>query len=155
MRSDDLFWAKVQKTEGCWLWTGARNPLGYGILRRSTGGNGKNFLAHRYSLSLEGVEIGVLHVDHICHVPACVRPSHLRVVTNKQNHEHLLGANANSASGVRGVRWESARSCWRAEVKHNYKSHTKRFDDFDAACAYVIELRNQLFTHNDADRIAS
>jgi len=27
----DRFWAKVQKTEGCWLWTHSRGKRGYGL----------------------------------------------------------------------------------------------------------------------------
>jgi hypothetical protein len=26
----EAFWARVQKTETCWLWTGAKTSLGYG-----------------------------------------------------------------------------------------------------------------------------
>lgn len=33
----DRFWSKVDKTDGCWLWTGANNGEGYGqiyVVRR-------------------------------------------------------------------------------------------------------------------------
>jgi hypothetical protein len=156
MIADDLFWAKVDKTGECWLWTAVLNEHGYGILRRwNFNGNGpRNYLAHRYSLMLLGIEPGELHVDHICHTPACVRPEHLRVVTNKQNHEHLRGANINSTSGIRGVHWDSNRKKWRGSVKHNYREYSKRFDTKEQAAEWARDMRNRLFTHNDADRVA-
>lgn len=157
MIADELFWAKVNKSGPCWVWTGAKNPAGYGVLRRanSFGSNGpRNYLAHRYSLMLlgNGMDLGDQQVDHICHNPACVRYFHLRLATNKQNHENLRGANRNSASGIRGVFWSPARNHWRAEVKHHYKSHTKTFKDRGDAEAWVLDTRLRLFTYNSADR---
>lgn len=154
MTTDDLFWSKVDKGGDCWLWTGyAKN--GYGIGARRLDGAARKIMAHRYSLMLSGVEIDGFQVDHICHTRACVRPEHLRLVTNKQNLEHRAGANRNSSTGVRGVRRDSRSSRWIAEVRHNNVSHSRRFDDFDDACAYVLELRNNLFTHNTADQSAA
>jgi hypothetical protein len=30
---EERFWAKVNKTETCWLWTGAKHEKGYGLLK--------------------------------------------------------------------------------------------------------------------------
>ena len=68
------FWSKVNKTEGCWLWTAAINNNGYGVIRV----NGRLVKAHRYSWELVNVRIPEgLCALHRCDVPACVRPDHL------------------------------------------------------------------------------
>src|SRR5690242_7086979 len=44
----ERFWEKVQKSDGCWLWSGATNPAGYGNIG-SGGHNGRPLLASRVS----------------------------------------------------------------------------------------------------------
>lgn len=72
------FFAKVQKTESCWLWTGYIDKMGYG----SFGYGHKPRLAHRVSLVIAGVNLlPGMAVDHLCMNPRCVNPAHLRLVT--------------------------------------------------------------------------
>ena len=78
------FWAKVDKSGECWIWTGAKNPKGYGQawawpLQKMWG-------AHRVSYALEigPIPKGLL-VRHKCDVRLCVRPSHLLVGTQLEN----------------------------------------------------------------------
>lgn len=52
----ERFWAKVQKSDGCWLWTGARS-WGYGILSDRPGGRKGMHKAHRVSWRLHFGEI--------------------------------------------------------------------------------------------------
>src|SRR5579885_1265661 len=47
----ERFWAKVKKTENCWLWTGWCNAAGYGALGRGRRSEGL-VLAHRLSWEL-------------------------------------------------------------------------------------------------------
>lgn len=81
----DRFWAKVKKTEGCWLWTGAvvNATYPYGQLWV----DGRHQLAHRIALALAGRVIpDGTEVDHLCRVPRCVRPSHLDTVSHAENN---------------------------------------------------------------------
>ena len=72
-----------------------------------------------------------------------------------QNHENRAGARADSSSGVRGVFWEKRRGCWTARVRHNQKvHHVGQFPTLEDAESAVIAKRNELFTHNDLDRVA-
>ena len=92
---EERFWAKVDKTDGCWLWTGAKTKAGYGNVMWQ----GRNWVAHRvsYSLLVGPVPEG-LDLDHTCHngdqscagglgCPhrCCVNPAHLEPVTRSVN----------------------------------------------------------------------
>jgi hypothetical protein len=97
-----------------------------------------------------------LYIDHMCHTPACVNPDHLRAVTNKQNAENHNGqpCSANT-SGIRGVYWHIRDKRWVARVRHNGKFiSVGSFLTAEEAESAVIAKRNELFTHNDADRMA-
>lgn len=85
---DDVarFWSHVEKTKGCWLWTGAQNGVGYGTFYVK----GKHLQAHRYSYELHGNKIPKgMYIDHVlelgCTNTHCVNPDHLQVVTNREN----------------------------------------------------------------------
>lgn len=149
------FFEKVEQTDTCWNWTAAKDEKGYGLFR--TGGAQKHMSrAHRFSYELHVAPIPAgLLIDHICHNTSCVNPSHLRVVTNKQNTENLIGANSNSKSGVRGVHWHKECKKWAVRVGHNGRVlYGGVFADLADAEAAAVAMRNRLFTHNDLDRAA-
>jgi HNH endonuclease len=75
------FWANVEKTDGCWLWT-AGLAQGYGHL----GWNGRTDYAHRvaYELLVGPVPEG-LTIDHLCRERRCVNPTHMEAVTRWEN----------------------------------------------------------------------
>lgn len=78
----EAFWNKVEKTDNCWLWLGAKTPLGYGVFVIK----GKNVYAHRYSYELiKGKIPENLVIDHLCRVTSCVNPDHLEPVTVSEN----------------------------------------------------------------------
>lgn len=76
------FWARVEKTDGCWLWLGARDRDGYGQLKRLK----RQEKAHRLSWELAHGPIpeGVLALHH-CDNPPCVKPEHLFLGSEADN----------------------------------------------------------------------
>lgn len=83
---DTRFWKKVEKTEGCWLWTASLDGKGYGQLQVGTLAKPKMKRAHRISYELAHGEIpeGMV-IDHLCRQTRCVNPEHLEAVTFQEN----------------------------------------------------------------------
>jgi len=146
---EELFWAKVNKTEDCWLWTAATDKHGYGMFWTGA----KMRLAHRVSVEMVTGAAPTEHLDHVCHVPACINPGHLREVSRKQNMENRLGAQVTNKTGFRGVSIHKTSGLWQAKVGHNGKQiHLGYFKDPAEAGEAARAKRLELFTHNEVDR---
>lgn len=79
------FWGKVNKTDGCWLWTGFLNHDGYGRVGPRPGiDNGGRAHRRAWELTKGPIPKGA-EVMHICDTPACVRPDHLRLGSHGEN----------------------------------------------------------------------
>jgi hypothetical protein len=77
------FWAKVEKTDACWLWRGSKDPAGYGIVKLER----RQARAHRvaYELAVGPIPDG-LTIDHLCENKGCVNPDHMEPVTRGVNN---------------------------------------------------------------------
>ncbi len=83
---ESRFWARVEKTDGCWIWNGPHGKRGYGNLCCGPIGNRRIEGAHRYSWELHNGPIpNALQVLHHCDNPRCVRPDHLFLGTAQDN----------------------------------------------------------------------
>jgi len=139
---EEAFWSKVNKTETCWLWTGAKTA-GYGSIRR----DGRSQRAHRlaYEHLVGPIPPGAM-LDHLCHVRACVNPDHLMPVTNAQNQQNRRGALG--ASGIRGVSLHKRRKKWNVTAQKDGKTYQGGyFADIRDAEKAAIALRERLGMH--------
>jgi hypothetical protein len=89
----ERFWAKVHKSEDCWLWAAYLDKHGYGVFGTATDRSLAyreigEFRAHRIAWVLAYGPIPLeLCVLHSCDVRSCARPEHLWLGTNIENTE--------------------------------------------------------------------
>ena len=91
------FWEKVNKAgpipplhqemSNCWIWEGCKNHRNYGTFHIGFNEFGKqrNMKAHRVAFFLVNGFWPPKVIDHLCHVTLCVRPDHLRAVSQQEN----------------------------------------------------------------------
>lgn len=81
MKAQHRFFKRLD--EGCFNWTGATDPNGYGRFWF----NGKMEYAHRWAfVHLGGGTIpDGYDLDHLCRNRRCTRPDHLEPVTRREN----------------------------------------------------------------------
>lgn len=96
----ERFWAKVDKSGDCWLWTGKKGRKGYG---RFTVGN-REIGAHRFALQERlGRELQLDEFAcHECDTPACVRGDHLFAGSALDNARDAVSKGRHQASRNRG-----------------------------------------------------
>lgn len=80
------FWQRVNKSTGCWVWTGSTNK-GYGVF--GTAGERR---AHRLSWKIHygAIPDGVNVLHGPCDDKLCVRPDHLYLGTQADNIRDTL-----------------------------------------------------------------
>lgn len=138
------FLAKVNKTDGCWLWTARISKDGYG--RINVDGAPRN--AHRVAYELFVGPIPPGHqIDHLCHTDdetcpggddclhrRCVNPAHLEPVTGPENNRRSsspTAVNGRKTECSKGHRYDEAntyvrpdgyRDCRECRREHSRRS---------------------------------
>lgn len=101
---EEVFWASVDRSGGCWIWTGAKHERGYGEFSHS---NGKRERAHRFSLQLKLGRplVAGSYACHTCDTPSCVNPNHLYEGTPQTNISDAVSRGRN----IRGTACHKAK----------------------------------------------
>lgn len=105
------FYAHVphRPTGRCWIWSGAKDRDGYGVLADGD----KTLAAHRVSFELHKRRLppGAL-IMHSCDTPACVNPAHLSLGTKRANAADMTAkgrrASKLTADQARAIRARAA-----------------------------------------------
>lgn len=114
---EELFWARVDKSGDCWLWTTSTDKGGYGLANQIHWPRSR--MAHRvsYELLVGPIPDG-LEIDHLCRTPACVNPDHLEPVTHAENQRrrrwmktHCPNGHDLDSDGNRYVRTSGTYQC--------------------------------------------
>lgn len=138
------FWAAVNKTERCWLYTGAIDTEGYGRFSYGPMGPGrKQFQAHRYSWLLAGGELPKWPkmLCHTCDVRNCVNPEHIYIGDHDTNTKDRLDRQRDK----RLLTPEVVRAI-RAEPKE--VSHAELSKKYGAGAGVICQIRRgQKYRH--------
>jgi HNH endonuclease len=112
LTTEGRFWSKVDKAGPiptrrsdlglCWIWTAGRAGE-YGFWQYGGRISKTKVLVHRYSYELAyGLVPAGLHIDHLCGVRLCVRPSHLEAVTQAENNRRAAKVRVRKTHCPRG-----------------------------------------------------
>ena len=82
---DNIMSNTIRDESGCLLYIGALDKDGYPRISLQ----GKNRIGSNAVYEMAYGTISEGEVDHICHVRRCVEPTHLRVLTHRQNVNHI------------------------------------------------------------------
>jgi HNH endonuclease len=100
----ERIWARVRKTEACWLWEGATTKKGYGTIRTA---DGRLTYVHVLVFThMHGPLLPGLEVAHSCDVRNCVRPDHLSAKSHAGNMNDMAvrGRAPNTPAMLKAVR---------------------------------------------------
>lgn len=132
------FYAKLRKTDSCWLWTGNKGWDGYGHFWL----DGRDVMAHRFSYELHRGQIpDGLTIDHLCRNKSCVNPEHLDPCTAAENTRRSpIGGWVKNRAKDRCMRghpftpentriyrgWRHCRECGRQHARRYYREKRAR-----------------------------
>jgi len=143
---EERFWEKVNKTDGCWEWTGALSKDGaYGMFFKS--GKHPTVKAHRVSwMFIHGEIDSSVKILHKCDNPKCVNPEHLFAGTIADNVKDMV---LKERHGRMLFTHEKARRIRALKEKYGRKLSNQRIADWfgvsKSAIGHMVTGRNWIY----------
>ena len=140
----ERFWARVNKTDTCWLWTGCCCNKGYGLVNIPK--NKKNYAhrCHRVSYILSGniIPDGLL-LRHSCRSKNCVNPAHLTPGTAQDNSNDKIrdGTELKGEQKPHAKLTEEQVREIRARSTENRRLLAKEFGVFHTTIGHIIQRK--------------
>jgi hypothetical protein len=133
---EERFWAKVEKTDGCWRWIGSTDGRGYGVVWK----DGRKTKAHVASWEMANSRSRPdgLVVMHRCDNKICVRPEHLELGTNAQNVQDAYD---------RGLGKQKKRTATFCESARTMRATGMTMKEIAAAMGVTMELISRALAH--------
>ncbi len=113
----------------CWLWEGAPNNKGYGVIGYG-GHSGRMAFVHRltYEEAFGNGPKGLV-IDHLCRITLCCRPAHLEAVTQQINvlrGKTVVAANSQKTHCPRGHEYSGTNLIIRGGSRECRMCHNER-----------------------------
>lgn len=142
---EDRVWAKVQKQNGCWPWTGSTTSDGYGRIYAG-GGNGAPMLivrTHRIAWeSVNGPIPDGKKVLHRCDNPPCCNPDHLFLGTQADNIHDMYTKGRNRNTGPLGEASSAAKlTADQVRVIRSRTSSMKLAEEFGISYRHLRQIK--------------
>lgn len=138
LRERFLSFVTPEPFSGCWLWTGAVDRRGYGVIH-VTGGIDR---AHRVGYALFVREPGAAWCLHKCDTPLCVNPAHIFLGTARDNVLDMIAKGREKhPSALNPVQVQQIRADY-ANGDVTYSQLGKQYG-VDGTCIYKIVRRKR------------
>lgn len=134
-----VFWGRVQRSPGCWVWTGGTNKKGYGDYAQL---DGKRDRAHRVAYRIEHGPIPPGRcVCHACDNPPCCNPDHLFLGTLAANNADMK-AKSRHAFGERngGAKLVAQQVL---NIRADVRPASAIADEYEISTSLVSMIRNR------------
>jgi len=151
----DRFWSRMEKTAGCWVWSGMTNQDGYGIVKFRHQKQVYVVMAHHLAYFYTNSHPGKLHVCHHCDHPPCINPSHLYVGTNQDNMTDRNNKNRTARGEENGqaklteTKVLQIRQCARDNPLLSLRAIAQKFNISKSAASSVIHYQTWTAPHLD------
>lgn len=146
--SEHKFYAKIEKSNGCWKWIGSFDRDGYPLFW--DGDIQKMKRGHQYSYELHHGERNGKCVMHTCDNPSCVNPAHLVLGSHADNCADKIAKDRHAKGETQG-----SSKLTEADVKviksRRSESYKIICEDFGLVPSTVYRIwNNQSWKHSNA-----
>lgn len=134
---EERFFKKVQKSDGCWEWIGAKDPNGYGNFKI-----GKKYVkTHRVSYLIHFGKIPKrLYVLHHCDNTSCVKPQHLFLGTQTDNMQDMM--KKGRQADRKGENQSQAKLTWKEVIEIRNLYSTDKYTQKEIGKLYNSNPKN-------------